>query len=96
MRAARLVMEAHTRSEQDAARDLTVAIEQLENAAGGERRLLELLEKPKSYVSDLKQSAAQGYWHAASTRREVIDHVQRLARAQEIVGLYITKRAASA
>jgi hypothetical protein len=95
MRAARLVMEAHTRSEQDAARDLTVAIEQLENAAGGERRQLEFLEKPKSYVSDLKQSA-QGYRHAASTRREVIDHVQRLARAQEIVDLDITKQAASA
>jgi hypothetical protein len=42
------------------------------------------------------QLAAQGYRHAASTRREVIDHVQRLARAQEIVDLDITKRAASA
>jgi hypothetical protein len=90
LEAARIVVEAHTRSEQDAARDVTVAIEKLENAVGGERKLAEYLGRPKAYVGDLKQSA-QVHRHADTRGRVVLDHTQRLARAKEIVELYLVE-----
>lgn len=90
LEAARIVMEAHMRSEQDAARDVTVAIEKLENAAGGERKLAEYLGRPKAYVGDLKQSA-QVHRHAETSGRVVLDHTQRFARAKEIVELYLVE-----
>lgn len=90
LEASRKIMEAHTRSEQDAARDVAVAIETLENAVGGERGLIEFIGKAKTYVGDLKQSA-QVHRHAATQGREVLNGAQRLARAREIVELYITQ-----
>lgn len=90
LEAARIVVEAHTRSEQDAARDVTVAIEALENAVGGERKLAEYLGRPKAYVGALKQSA-QVHRHAETQGRVVLDHTQRLARAKEIVELYLVE-----
>lgn len=90
LEAARIVMEAHTRSEQDAARDVTVAIEKLENVVGGERKLAEYLGRPKAYVGDLKQSA-QVHRHAETQGRVVLDHTQRLARAKEILELYLVE-----
>lgn len=92
--AARLIMDAHARSESDAARDITVAIETLENAVGGERELAKYISKSKPFVGDLKQSA-QIHRHAATHGREVLNGAQRLARAREIMDLYLTQCANS-
>lgn len=85
---ARIIIEAHTRSEQDAARDLTVAIETLRNAVGGEQQLIALLGKPAPFVKDLMQSS-QTYRHASTQATEKLDHAERLARAREIMDLYL-------
>ena len=90
LEAAQKIMLAHTRSEQDAARDLTVAIETLRNAVGGEKQLIALLGMPARFVKDLMQSS-QAYRHASTQATEKLGHAQRLARAREIMGLYLTQ-----
>ena len=72
-----------------------MAIDKLEDAVGGQRKLAEYLGRPKTHVGDLKQSA-QVHRHAETQGRVVLDHLQRLARAKEIAELYVAKRSANA
>jgi hypothetical protein len=85
------LINAYSESEKESARELQIAVEQLENAAGGERPLASLLEVPKTYIGDLKQSL-QMHRHAATQAQQKLNHGQCLERATEIIKQYIARR----
>lgn len=89
--ATRLLMSAYSESLRNASSSLYIAIEKLENAAGGEKGLISLLNRPRAYISDLKQSVQQ-YRHAATQARANLNYQQCMKRATEIVEQYITLR----
>lgn len=89
--AAILLMRAYSEDESKASPTLYIAIEKLENAAGGERGLIELLNRPKTFIGDIKQSL-QSHRHASTNANTKFNHQQCLARAKEIIEVYVTQR----
>lgn len=91
LEATKLLIDAHSESERNAAGILYIAFEKLENASGGERGLIALLGQPKAYVSALKQ-ALQPHRHAAALAQSKLTHQECLIRIVDIIDRYITLR----
>lgn len=88
---AKLLRNAHSEAESKAAQTMYVAVEKLENAVGGEKKLVEMLGQPKAYVGDLKQSL-QSHRHAATHAQTKLDHQECLTRTTELIERYIAER----
>ncbi len=91
LEATKLLINAHSESQRNAAGRLYVAFEKLENASGGERGLVGLLGQPRAYVSDLKQ-ALQPHRHATTPAQSRLNHQECLIRTADIIERYITLR----
>lgn len=91
LEATRLLINAYSESQRNAAGSLYIAIEKLENATGGERGLISFLGQPRAYISDLKQSIQQ-HRHATTQAQAILNHQKCLKRATEIIEEYITLR----
>ncbi len=89
--ATKLLIQAYSEDERAASPTLYIAIEKLENAANGERGLIQLLNRPKAFIGDIKQSL-QSHRHASANANIRFNHQQRLARTKEIIELYIAQR----
>ena len=83
-----LLINAYSEAPSHAAHKMYVVIEKLENAAGGERKLIELLGQPKAYIGDLKQSL-QLHRHAETQARIKLNYRQCLERTTKIIEVYI-------
>lgn len=91
LEAIRFLINAHSESQSSAAGSLYIAIEKLENALGGEKRLAELLSQPRTYISDLKQSL-QFHRHTMTNAQMRLNHQQSLVRATDIIEKYIIQQ----
>jgi len=91
LEATRLLINACSESQRNAAGSLYIAIEKLENASGGERGLIDLLGQPATYVKHLKHSV-QPHRHAAAQAQIRLNHQQCLERSTEIIEKYIILR----
>ena len=89
LEATKLLINAHSESQRNAAGMLYVAFEKLENASGGERGLIDLLGQPRAYVSDLKQ-ALQPHRHATTPAQSRLNHQECLTRTADIIDRYMT------
>ncbi|MGH2638566.1 MAG: hypothetical protein ACRDF4_04695 [Rhabdochlamydiaceae bacterium] len=85
------LIDAYGETQRKAAPILYVAIEKLENAIGGERKLIASLGQSRPYISDLKQSLQQ-YRHAETQAQIKLSYQQCLERATEIIKKYIAQR----
>jgi hypothetical protein len=65
------LIEAYGETHNQGAPILYMAIEKLENAVGGERRLAELLGQPRPYIGDLKQWVRHSFLHREKLRKQV-------------------------
>ena len=83
-----LLINAYSEAPSHAAHKMYVVIEKLENAAGGERKLIELLGQPKAYIGDLKQSL-QLHRHAETQARIKLNYRQCLERTTKVIEMYI-------
>jgi hypothetical protein len=83
-----LLINAYSEAPSHAAHKMYIVIEKLENAAGGERKLIELLGQPKAYIGDLKQSL-QLHRHAETQARIKLNYQQCLERTTKIIEMYI-------
>lgn len=91
LEAIRLLINAYSQSQRNAAGSLYIAIEKLENASGGERGLIDLIGQPTTYIKHLKHSL-QPNRHAKPQGQTKLDHRQCLERAIGIIEKYITLR----
>ncbi len=89
--AVKLLIDAHSETQSNAAHKLYIAIEKLENAVGGERPLRDFLGEPRAYIGDLKQSV-QFHRHAATQAQANLNQQQCLIRTTEIIEKYIALR----
>lgn len=88
LEAVEYLVEAYGETSSQGAPILYVAIEKLKNAAGDERKLIELLGQPKAYIGDLKQSL-QPHRHAETQARIKLSYQQCLERTTKIIEMYI-------
>jgi hypothetical protein len=88
LEAVEYLIEAYGETHNQGAPILYMAIEKLENAVGGERRLAELLSQPRPYIGDLKQSL-QFHRHAATNAQLRLNPQQCLERTTKIIEMYI-------
>jgi hypothetical protein len=91
LEATRLLINAYSEPQHNAAGSLYVTIEKLENATGGERGLISFLGQPRAYISDLKRSVQQ-HRHATTQAQANLNHMQCLERATEVIEKYTTLR----
>jgi hypothetical protein len=91
LEATRLLITAYSESQSSAAGSLYLAIENLENASGGERGLIDLIGQSSTYVKHLKHSL-QPNRHAKPWGQTKLAHQQCLERATDIIKQYITLR----
>lgn len=91
LEATKLLINAHSEAQRNAAGILYIALEKLENASGGERGIIALLSQSKAYISDLKQ-ALQQHRHAATLAQAKLNHQECIKRIADIIERYITLR----
>lgn len=89
--AVQCLIDAYGEVQSKAVPVLYIAVEKLENAVGGEKRLIDFYGRPKAYISDLKQSLQQ-HRHAETQAHTKLSYRQCLERTTDIIERYIAQQ----